>query len=92
VGPRHEAFLQFLLQQRPRVCVHMEPMLELYDPRNDVDALAIQYHTTRGYLSGFLPRLWQLEAEGRIDMLQVQRMQFGSLFHEAYSIVVWRPH
>lgn len=91
VGQRHDAFLQFLLEKRPRVCVHMEPMLELYDADNVVDSLAIRYHTTRGYLSGFLPRLRQLEAEGRIELLKVQRLRFGSLYHEAYSIVVWRP-
>jgi hypothetical protein len=91
VGPRYEAFLQFLLERRPRVSVHMEPILELYDAGNLVDTLAIRYHTTRGYLNGFLPRLRQLEAERRIEILNVQRLRFGSLYHEAYSIVCWRP-
>ena len=91
IGSKCEPFLQFLLEKRPRICVHLEPMLELYDPANLVDHLAIRYHTMRGYLSGFLSRLRQLEAEGRIEILTVRRLGFGSLYHEAYSIAVWRP-
>ena len=91
VGPRHEEFLQFLLKKRPRICVHMEPLLDLYDPNHLVDHLAIRFHTFRRYLSGFLPRLRQLEAEQKIEILKVQRMNFGSLYHEGYSFVVWRP-
>jgi hypothetical protein len=49
------------------------------------------YHRKRGYLSGFLPRLKSLEAEGRITILEAKRMFFGSLYHEGYSFVVWRP-
>jgi hypothetical protein len=69
----------------------MEPLLDLYDQDNLVDYLAVRFHTFRGYLSGFLPRLRQLEAEKRIEILKVQRMNFGSLYHEGYSFVVWRP-
>jgi hypothetical protein len=91
VGTRHEAFLEFLLRKRPSVCVHMEPLLDLYDPDNLVDHLAIRFHTARDYLSGFLPALRRLESEKRIEILAVQRMNFGSLFHEGYSFVAWRP-
>jgi hypothetical protein len=91
VGARYEEFLQFLLRKRPRVCVHMEPLVDLYDPDDLVDHLAIRFHTFRSYLSGFLPRLRMLEAEKRLEILSVQRMHFGSLYHEGYSYVVWRP-
>lgn len=91
VGPRHEAFVDFLLQRKPRVCLHMEPMLDLYDESNLVDYLAIRYHRKRGYLSNFLPRLRQLEVERRIEILETRRMFMGSLYHEAYSFIVWRP-
>jgi SAM-dependent methyltransferase len=91
VGPRHGPFLEFLLEKRPQVCIHMEPLEELYDERNLVDYLALRYHRKRRYLSGFLPRLKELEAEGKIRILEVRRMFFGSLYHEGYSFVVWKP-
>jgi hypothetical protein len=91
VGARHGEFLDFLLRKRPKVCVHMEPMLDLYDPENLADYLAIRFHTARNYLSGFLGRLRQLETERKIEIMKVHRAEFGSLYHESYSLVVWRP-
>jgi hypothetical protein len=91
VGPRHGPFLEFLLEKRPQICIHMEPIEELYDEGNLADYLALRYHRKRRYLSGFLPRLKDLEAEGRIKILEVRRMFFGSLYHEGYSFVVWKP-
>lgn len=91
VGDRHDRFIDFLLAKRPRICVHMEPLLELYDDDQLIDHLAIRFHTHRRYLSGFLPRLQRLAQEGAIEMVAQRRIPFGSLYHEGYSFVVWRP-
>ncbi len=91
VGSRHEAFLSYLLQQRPGVCVHMEPLLELYDDDHLVDHLAARYHRKRGYLHGFVPALRALETKGSLQILDVRRFYFGSFYHEGYSYVAWRP-
>jgi SAM-dependent methyltransferase len=91
IGPRHERFVDFLLQQKPQVCVNMEPLLELYEDDNLVDYLAMRYHRKRGYLDGFLTSLRKLAAAGRIEILDVRRFFFGSIYHEAYSYVAWRP-
>ncbi len=91
VGSNYEAFLQFILKQSPAICVNVECLSELYDEDNLVDYLAIKYHERRNYLNGYLSRLRQLETEGRITIQKVQRLYFGSLYHEAYSYIVWRP-
>ena len=91
VGGKHGAFVDFLLEKRPAICLNMEPIEDLYDESNLADYLALRYHRTRGYLSGFLLRLKALEAEGRLKIMEVRRMYFGSLYHEGYSFVVWRP-
>jgi len=91
VGPKHGAFLDFLLEKKPSICINMEPIEDFYDTKSLTDYLALMYHRKRGYLSGFLPRLKSLEAEGRITILEAKRMFFGSLYHEGYSFVVWRP-
>ena len=91
VGANHGALLEFLLQKRPQVCLHMEPICELYDEKNLVDYLAIRYHRQRNYLDGFLTRLRQLESEGRLRIDRVHRPRVGNLYHEGYSYVVWRP-
>lgn len=81
-------FLDYLVRQRPSVCVHIEPILELYDNMKLLDYLAIQYHKKRGYLSVFLPAL---TARTDVQILEVTRSHFGNLYHEAYSVVAWRP-
>lgn len=91
VGAQFEPFLQFLLQKSPGLCLNLEPIYELYDENHLVDYLAMCFHKQRGYLSGYLTRLRQLEAEKRIEILKTHRTKFGSLFHEGYSFVVWRP-
>ena len=91
VGNNYEPFLQYILKQSPVVCVNVEPLCELYDDGNLVDYLAIRYHKKRNYLNGYLSRLKELESGGEIEIVKVQRLRFGNLYHEAYSYVVWKP-
>lgn len=91
-GDRFGAFLDYLLGQRPRRVVHVEPTVELYDPSSSHDQLAIEYHTRRKYLAGLLPALRTLAAEKRIKLIHSKRLRFGSRFHECFSVHVWEPN
>jgi tRNA G46 methylase TrmB len=91
IGNRHKDFLEFVLEKRPKLCIQMEPLCELYNENNLVDYLALKYHKQRGYLDGYLTHLRRLESDQRILIQQVKRMSFGSLYSEGYSLVVWQP-
>jgi len=91
VGRDHDAFLRFLMEKKPSVCINAEPFIELYDQESLFDYLAARYHTARNYLSGYLESLKRLEDEGRARILKIQRVSFGNLYHEGYSFVVWHP-
>lgn len=88
---KFEAFLDYLLHWRPGICIHVEPIAELYAPGNEFDARALRFHRKRRYSEGFLPALQGLQKRGKLELMHVKRCNFGSLFHEGYSIVVWRP-
>jgi hypothetical protein len=90
IGPRFERFLEFLIQKRPSLCVHLEPILEWYDEALLGDYLALRYHKKHGYLEGFWSRLKQLETLGIVEILEGRRLEFGA-YHDACSLVVWRP-
>ena len=90
LGQDFEAFLQFLLHKRPKVCIHIETFYELYDSGNLFDYVALRYLERRNWLRGYLPRLRALEASGAIEIVECRRT-FGSLFHDGYSYLVWRP-
>lgn len=82
------SFIDFLLANGPKIVVHVEPTVELYDPTNLVDALAIAFHMKRGYTTGLLP---YLQEHPGIQMLEVKRTFCGSLMHEGYNVIAWRP-
>ena len=91
LGAEIELFLDMLLTAKPRLCLHLEPILEFYDPTVEFDNIAIEYHNKRNYLSGFYNKLIQMKDRAEIDIIQARRLGYGSAFQEAYSLILWRP-
>ena len=54
------------------------------------DYLAIKFQGNRGYSAGLLPLLQRLEKQGKIELLKVKRLFFGSLYMEGYNTFVWK--
>lgn len=90
-GSKFKKFVNYLIQNKPKFCIHIEPISELLDENNLIDYLSIEYFKKRNYLDGFLTFLRSLEAKGKIKILKAQRTFAGSLFIEGYSAVVWTP-
>ena len=91
VGANHEAFLQFLLRAKPSICIHVECIHEFYDERRLSDYLALKYHKRRKYLDGYLTRIREMERAGQAEILNLHHQQFGNLYDDSHSLVVWRP-
>lgn len=91
VGNNFEPFINYLLENKPEICIHIEPIAELLDTNNLFDYLSILYFKKRNYLSGFLSKLQELEKKGLVKIHKAQRSFIGSLYIEGYSIIVWSP-
>jgi hypothetical protein len=92
LGSNFVKFIDFVIDKSPCVCLNIEPIYELYDKNNLIDHLAMEFHKKRNYLFGFLAYLKKLEKEEKIEILKVQRLQYGScMYHDSYSFVVWKP-
>ena len=91
VGQKYEAFIDFLLKNRPTICVNVECLHELYDPDNLLSYLALQYDQKRNYLSGYLTTLRKLAAKKRIKIIKFHHHRFGNLFDDPLSYVIWKP-
>lgn len=89
LGSNHHEFMKFLMDAHPGLCIHLEPILEFYDENNLVDYLAIRFHKHRNYLDSFLPALQAQGKENKIKIIETNRMQFGSMFHDGWSMTVW---
>jgi len=91
IGDKYKQFVDFVLEKKPSICVHLEPIDELLDQSNLIDRLSTLYFRKRNYLSGYLPYLRQLENEGKIKIVNEQRTFSGSFFIEGHSLIVWYP-
>jgi len=91
-GDNFKPFVKYLLKNKPKLCIHIEPIGELLDENNLLDYLSIKYFEKRNYLSGFLDYLKQLEKKDKIKILKAQRTYIGSLFIDGYSVIVWAPN
>jgi len=89
LGAAWQPFLDFLMARRPALCVHVEPLVELYET-TPLDDLARRYHRKRGYLDGFVPAIQALAARGLAEILTLRRTAFSGLYQEAYSVLVWQ--
>jgi hypothetical protein len=83
LGEDFKPFLDFLLDLNPAICVHIEPIIELYDENSLFDYLAIMYHKKRKYLGRYLTQI-------KDRCVEVTRTGFGNLYNEGYNIVAWR--
>lgn len=90
-GKKYKKFVQYLLKQKPRVVVHIEPIPELLNPASLIDYLSIRYMKKRRYLTGYLDYLKLLESKGKIKIHEAKRSGIGSMFIDGYSIIVWSP-
>ena len=87
-----DEILEFFVSKKPSICVHTEPAIELYDKDNNLsDFLASKFQGNRGYTSGLIGKLEALEKEGKIEILKIKRLYFGSFFMEGYNLMAWKP-
>ncbi|MAH44034.1 hypothetical protein CL614_10030 [archaeon] len=91
IGSRYESFIQYLIEQKPKICLHIEPMGEYLDLKNLNDYLSLKYFEKRNYIKGLKNYLLKLSDMGEIEILQDQRSNIGSLFVDGYSIIAWKP-
>lgn len=90
-GGNYSAFIDYLLAQRPKVVIHIEPMWDSLDPENLLDYLSIKYMKKRNYLDGFHQFISTLADSNEIDILVDQRSYLGSFYVDGYSVLVWKP-
>jgi len=86
-----EPMIDYLLDQCPRIVIHVEPAIENYDVSGLEDYLAFWFQGNRGYSSGLEALLKMKEAEGNLDLLRTTRIGFGSKMMEGYNLFMWRP-
>lgn len=91
LGGKHGPFIDYLLKNKPEICVNVECLHELYPTDQLLSYLALRYHEKRNYLSGYLTQLQSLEKKNRIEIIKFHYHKFGNLYDDALSYIIWKP-
>jgi len=87
----YKKFIDYILKNRPKIVVNIEPMAETLDSTHLPDYLSIEYFKKRKYLNGYVDYLKELETKGRVKIINTQRTNSGSMFVDGHSLIVWQP-
>ncbi len=83
-GKKWKAFFKFLRQSKAKYIFHIEPIEELYSARNKAEALALQFHRAKGYLTGYLSFL-----KGQKEFsVEYSKSDFGTLFDQGFNVIL----
>lgn len=89
LGGNIAPMIEFLIENKPSIVVHIEPIAELYDLEILEDYLAHWFQTKRGYSSGIISLLNSYEKKEKIKIIKQKRLNFGSKMMEGYNLLVW---
>ena len=91
LGNNFVPFLDFLLQMRPRVVVHLETDTSFLREGNVADFISRWYAEERGYPSRFLGHLRAMEDECHIRIVTAERSIAYPGLTPGNNLVVWVP-
>jgi hypothetical protein len=91
LGSKISPIIEYFVNGKPNICVHVEPMIELYNPESLEDYLAVWFQGKRGYTSGLINEIQKLETQSKAKIIKLQRLNFGSLMMEGFNMLVWKP-
>ena len=91
LGTNFKPFADFVIKSSPAIVIDVNHFNELYDPNTLLDYLALKFEHKRGYANGYLTYLRQLESQNKIKIIKVHRSHVGTLYHDGFSYIVWKP-
>ena len=91
LGNNFTKFLDYILINKPKFIVNVEPLNETLDNKDLLQNLSIKYFKKRNYLNNYVLHLKSLEKQKKVKIMDTYRTGLGSKYIEGYSIVVWKP-
>jgi hypothetical protein len=91
IGDRHQLFIDYLMENKPAIVVHVEPFRDLLDNQNPVDLSSIEYMKQRNYIEGYCESIFELQRERKAHVHLHERTFIGSKYVDGYTILVWSP-
>lgn len=90
IGDSFTSFVNFVLLNKPKIVIHIEPFPDLLDPMNPVDVTSLRYMRLRNYIEGYFQYLKSLENQGRVRIITFRRSFVGSKYVDGYTLLIWQ--
>lgn len=85
-----DKFIKYILSQKPKIVIHVEPCIDFYNDKNLTDYLGKIFQSKRKYTSNLLLKLRKLEKKNVIKIIKICKSPFGSIMMEGYNLIVWK--
>ncbi len=83
-------FFNFIIKNKPKVCIHIEPMPQLFKTNNLEDILSIMALEKKKYSTNFLEKIYQLKKQKKIKIIKLLKSPFGSQLIDGMNLLVWK--
>ena len=83
-------FFNFINKNRPKVCIHIEPMPQLFKTNNLEDMLSVMALNKKRYSTNFLEKIYELKKQKKIKIIKLLKSPFGSQLIDGMNLLVWK--
>ncbi|MCC8195108.1 MAG: hypothetical protein LIP28_10735 [Deltaproteobacteria bacterium] len=90
LGENYDAFLEYLLEQKPSLVFHIEPDTTPPAMPSMYHSLAVLYMRLRGYPQAFTQKLVELQRQEKIHILLSRQLPWMAAFGN-YRCIAWKP-
>jgi hypothetical protein len=90
LGGNIDQFIKYILSQKPKIVVHIEPCADFYNVKRLPDYLGSLFQSKRGYTANLLAKLKKLQKNDKIKIVKLCKSPFGSAMMEGYNLIVWK--
>ena len=91
-GQNWGQLLDYWLKLKPQKIINIEPVYELYDQSLLIEYLGSFYHKERNYLTGYLPRLKELQKHNKISFLKYQSIPISGINSKGWNLIEYNPN
>ncbi len=83
-------FFNFIIKNKPNICIHIEPMPQLFKSNNPEDMLSIIALNKKKYSTNFLEKIYELKKQKKIKIIKLLKSPFGSQLIDGMNLIVWK--
>lgn len=83
-------FLNFIIKNKPKICIHIEPMPQLFKKDNIEDLLSVMALKKKKYSINFLDKIYNLKKKNKIKVIKLLKSPFGSQLIDGMNLLVWK--